>query len=91
MDPKKMSIDFENNFEPIYIITKSDVVKNLKSAMVKADMLYIASDLDKEGEAIAQNLYDVLKPKNYKRLVFNAITKKAILDSIKNAGLIIKI
>ncbi|XWV25340.1 topoisomerase I [Tupanvirus deep ocean] len=90
LDNKSMSIDFENNFEPIYVITKPDVVKNLKSAMRNCDMVYIASDLDKEGEAIGQHLYDVLKPSNYKRLVFNAITKEAILNSIKNAGKINK-
>ncbi|XWV26601.1 topoisomerase I [Tupanvirus soda lake] len=90
LDNKSMSIDFDNNFEPIYVITKPDVVKNLKSAMRNCDMVYIASDLDKEGEAIGQHLYDVLRPSNYKRLVFNAITKEAILNSIKNAGKINK-
>lgn len=86
MDPKKMSIDFDNNYEPIYVITKPDVVKNLKASMKKADMVYLATDLDREGEGIAQSLVDVLKPKKYKRIVFNAITKQAILDAIKNAG-----
>lgn len=90
LDHKSMSIDFENKFKPIYVITKPDVVKNLKYAMKNIDMLYIASDLDKEGEAIAQHLYDVLKPKKYKRLVFNAITKSAIMAAIKNAGVINK-
>ncbi len=90
LDPKSMSINFENNFEPMYIITKSDVVKNLRSAMKNVDMLYIASDSDNEGHAIAQHIYDVLKPKNYKRLIFNSITKEAITDSIKNAGIINK-
>lgn len=87
---KNMSIDFDNNFEPIYVITKPDVVKNLKSSMNNIDMVYIASDMDMEGEQIAQSVYDVLRPKKYKRLRFNAITKDAIMDSIKNAGKIDK-
>lgn len=86
LDPKKMSIDFDNDFEPVYIITKPDVVKNLKSAMKNIDLVYLAADEDREGEAIAQSLYDVLKPSNYKRLRFNAITKDAIMSAIKNAG-----
>jgi DNA topoisomerase I len=86
LDPKKMSIDFENHFEPIYIITKADVVKNLKESMKKADLLYIATDLDREGEGIAQHIYDVLKPKQYKRLKFDSITKASILAAIKDAG-----
>lgn len=86
LDPDVMSIDFDNHFEPIYIITKAEVVKNLKFAMKKADLVYLATDLDREGEAIAQHLLDVLKPKKYKRLIFNAITKEAIMDSIKKAG-----
>jgi DNA topoisomerase-1 len=86
--PKRgsISIDIDNNFEPIYVIVKPDVVKNLRAAMAKADVLYVASDLDLEGDGIAQSLIDILKPKKYKRLIFNAINKKAILDSIKNAG-----
>ena len=86
LDPKSMSIDFDNHFEPIYIITKADVVKNLKSAMKGIETVYLASDLDFEGEAISQSLYDVLRPKRYKRLRFNAITKEAIMEAIKNAG-----
>ena len=86
MDPSKMSIDFNNKYEPIYVITKPDVVKNLKKSMKGVDMLYLATDLDREGEGIAQSIIDVLKPKNYKRIRFNAITKQAILDAIKNAG-----
>ena len=90
LDSKSMSIDFDNNFEPIYVITKPDVVKNLKAAMKKCDMVYIATDNDVEGFAIAQSIYDVLRPKKYKRLTFNAITKKAIMTAIENAGTINK-
>ena len=86
LDPKTMSIDFNNHFEPIYIMTKPDVAKNLRAAAKSADMVYIAADEDREGEAIAQSIYDVLKPKKYKRLVFNSITKTAITNAVKNAG-----
>jgi DNA topoisomerase I len=86
LDPKKMSIDFDNHFEPIYIITKPEVVRQLKDSCKGIDMLYIASDEDREGEAIGQSVYQLLKPKQYKRLRFNEITKKAILAAIKNPG-----
>lgn len=84
LDPKKLSIDFDNHFEPIYIITKKDVVSSLRSAMKNVKMVYIASDNDREGEFIGFSLYEVLKPKQYKRLRFNAITKKDILAAINN-------
>ncbi len=86
LDNKKMSIDFEDNFKPIYVFTKPNIVKSLKSAMKGVDMLYIASDLDLEGDGIAQSIYDVLKPKKYKRLIFNKINKKAINDAIAKGG-----
>lgn len=88
LDNKQMSIDFENNFEPIYVITKPDIVKNLRLSMKNIKMIYIASDCDREGEAIAQSILDILKPKQYKRLLFSSITKNVLMDSIKNAGYI---
>ena len=90
LNPKEMSIDFDNNFKPIYVITNADVVRNLKAAMRNIDMVYIASDKDLAGEKIAQDIYDVLKPKQYKRLIFTSITRDAIMDAIKNAGKINK-
>lgn len=86
-EPKddKYSIDIENGFEPKYIITKADVVRNLKAQMAKASELYLATDNDSEGHGMAQALVDVLRPKKYKRILFNEISKKAILDGIKNA------
>lgn len=86
LDKKQMSIDFDNNFEPIYVVTKPDVVANLKAAMKKCDTVYIASDLDFEGEGIAESIYRTLRPKNYLRLRFNEITKKAILKAIESPG-----
>jgi len=90
LDPKAMSIDFDRNFEPIYVITKPNIVRDLKSVMKSVDMVYLASDADLEGEQIAQSLYDVLKPKKYKRLIFNSITKKAIQKAITEGGVINK-
>lgn len=81
-----MSIDFDNNFEPQYVITKPDVVRNLKSAYKSASEVYLATDNDIEGHGMAQALVDVLKPKKYSRIIFNEITKKAILEGIKNKG-----
>lgn len=83
---KGMSLDFQNHFQPIYVITKPAVVKKLKIEMRGAEILYIASDLDREGEGIAQSIYDVLKPKKYKRLVFNSITRDALEKAIAHAG-----
>lgn len=85
LDPKKMSIDFDNHFEPQYVITKPDVVKNLKAAAKGVDMVYLATDDDNEGAQIAKSLLEVLKPAHYKRLLFNSISKEAILGSIKTA------
>jgi len=84
LDTKELSVDINNNFEPIYVITNPKIVVSLKMAMKNADMLYIASDADREGEKIADSLKNVLKPKKYKRLIFRSIDKKAILDAVKN-------
>jgi len=77
----KFAIDIENDFEPFYKISpgKTKTVSELKSALKDADELYLATDEDREGEAIAWHLLDVLKPKvPVKRMVFNEITKEAI-------------
>jgi len=85
LDPTKMSVDFDNGFEPEYIITKPDVVRNLRSALKGVSTIYLATDNDVEGHGMAQALYEVLRPKKYKRILFNEISKKAILAGIKNA------
>jgi DNA topoisomerase I len=85
LHPNKLSVRIDQQYAPEYYINKKNVVQKLKSAMAKCNELYIASDIDKEGEAIGQHLLDVLKPKKYKRLSFSSITKKSILDSVKNA------
>lgn len=85
---KDFSIDIENNFTPIYEIPsdKKKVVSELKSASKSADTVWLASDEDREGEAISWHLYEVLnlKNKDIKRIVFHEITKSAIQEAIKN-------
>ena len=90
LDNKNMSIDINNNFTPKYIIDKNkkDIVNKLKNAVKNCDIVYLAADEDREGEAIAQSLIEELNIKKYKRVIFNEITKKAILNAVdkKNLG-----
>lgn len=85
---KDFSVDIENNFTPIYEIPtdKKKVVSELKSATKNAETVWLASDEDREGEAISWHLFDALglKEENTKRIVFHEITKNAILDSIQH-------
>lgn len=85
---KSFSIDVDDSFTPIYEIPddKSQLVSDLRKAASKAKMVWLASDEDREGEAIAWHLYEVLdlKPENTRRIVFHEITKKAILNAIAN-------
>ena len=85
---KSFSIDIDKNFAPTYEIPtdKKEVVKNLQEEAAKAEIVWLASDEDREGEAIAWHLYEVLKlkPDNTKRIVFHEITKNAILKAIDN-------
>ena len=82
-------IDVENNFEPKYITIrgKGDILANLRKEVKKADKIYLATDPDREGEAIAWHLYIALKLENKKvyRISFNEITKNAVKTSIKEA------
>ena len=87
--PKKgMGIEIDNDFQPNYEVTpdKKEVVKKLKSLSDKAKVVWLASDEDREGEAIAWHLYNELglDKKETKRIVFNEITKKAIQHAIEN-------
>lgn len=85
---KEIGIDFENDFKPKYIISadKKDVVKQLKKQASLAETVWLASDEDREGEAIAWHLYEALKldKSKTKRIVFREITKKAIVNAIQN-------
>ncbi|MEY4560365.1 MAG: type topoisomerase, partial [Actinomycetota bacterium] len=83
----KFSIDVDNDFLPFYVVSpgKSKTVSDLKAALKKADELYLATDEDREGEAIAWHLLEVLKPKvPVRRMVFNEITKEAIQEAANN-------
>ena len=87
--PKKgLSIDKENNFEPSYEVSsdKKKVVSELKKLAKSAETVWLASDEDREGEAIAWHLCHALKldPKDTKRIVFHEITKPAIENAVKN-------
>jgi DNA topoisomerase-1 len=88
LSKKNLGVEVENNFKPTYIIDedKKKVVKELKEAAKKAEKVWLASDEDREGEAIAWHLAEVLKLKeeNSHRIVFNEITKTAIQNAVKN-------
>lgn len=85
---KEFSIDVEHHFAPQYEIPaeKKKLVAELKEEAAKASMVWLASDEDREGEAIAWHLYEVLKlkPENTRRIVFHEITKSAILNAIEH-------
>ena len=87
---KGLNVDIENNFEPTYDIMpgKRKVIASLKAAAKKCDKLYLATDLDREGEAIAWHLAEILgfpEEKTY-RVIFNAITKTAITAAFSQPG-----
>ena len=83
-----LGVDLENNFEPMYetIKGKNKIVTDLKKDVKSADMVYLASDPDREGEAISWHLKDALKikDKEYERIVFNEITKDAVIDAFNH-------
>lgn len=88
LEKKNSGIDIANNFNPTYIIPdeKKKVVSELKKLVKKAKMVWLATDEDREGEAISWHLKEALnlKNENIKRIVFNEITKKAILHAVEN-------
>ena len=90
--PLGLGVDIENGFKPTYIPIKgkSNVIKSLKKDVKESDMIYLASDPDREGEAIAWHLKDTLgiKDKNYKRVLFNEITHDRVLKAIENPTVI---
>ena len=89
---KEMGVDIEKDFAPKYLIDlkKKKIIEELKVAMGEADSVYLASDHDREGEAIAWHLQQVLKKeiadKPVHRIIFNEITRKAIQESISHPG-----
>lgn len=84
---KEIGIDFEHDYAPQYVIPtdKKKLVTELKNEAKKAEMVWLASDEDREGEAISWHLFEALnlKPENTKRIVFHEITKTAILHAIE--------
>ncbi|MBQ1923006.1 MAG: type I DNA topoisomerase, partial [Lachnospiraceae bacterium] len=92
MPKSQMGIDFENGCEPKYITIrgKGELLAELRKLVKKADRIYLATDPDREGEAISWHLIAALKldqqeGKEVYRITFNEITKKAVLESLKNA------
>ena len=84
----RLGVNVEDNFSPLYVVPKSkkDQVKKIKEMLKQANILYLATDEDREGESISWHLREILKPKvEVKRLVFHEITKSAIDKSLKNA------
>ena len=84
---KGLSVDVENSFKPNYELTErgAQVIKELKVLLKDADELYLATDEDREGEAIAAHLMEYLKPKiPVKRMVFHEITKTAIAEALEH-------
>ena len=84
----QMGIDIEHDFEPKYITIrgKGDILAALRKEVKKADKIYLATDPDREGEAISWHLYIALKLENKKvyRITFNEITKNAVKESLKH-------
>ncbi|MEZ4949499.1 MAG: type I DNA topoisomerase [Saprospiraceae bacterium] len=88
LEKSNISVDVENNFEPKYVVSpdKKKVVKELKDLMKKAEEVWLATDEDREGEAISWHLCKVLglNEKSTKRIVFREITKPAIQNAVKS-------
>ncbi|MEV7426069.1 MULTISPECIES: type I DNA topoisomerase [unclassified Streptomyces] len=84
---RRLGVDVENDFQPIYVVNadKKSQVRKLKELLAESDELYLATDEDREGEAIAWHLQEVLKPKvPVHRMVFHEITKDAIRAAVAN-------
>ncbi len=85
--PKGLNVDVDNGFKPTYEVyaNKKDVIRNLKKALADASELYLATDEDREGEAISWHLLEILKPEvPVKRMVFHEITPGAIESAVRN-------
>ncbi len=86
----KMGVDIENNFKPEYILLedKKKIVDSLKRTSKTAKIVYLATDPDREGEAISYHLYEEIRPvnSNIKRILLHEITKRGIEEAFKSAG-----
>jgi DNA topoisomerase-1 len=88
LEPKGLAVDIDDGFKPTYVVppSKRDVVKRLKAALKRADQVYLATDEDREGEAIAWHLTEVLKPSvPTRRMVFHEITRQAIEQAVEQS------
>jgi len=87
-----LGVDINNGFKPTYVLIpgKKKVVEKLKKLSSKADKIFLATDMDREGEAISWHLSQELDHKNKFRIVFNQITKEALQEAVKNPGQIDK-
>ncbi|MBV9023790.1 MAG: type I DNA topoisomerase [Streptomycetaceae bacterium] len=86
-EARRLGVDVDHDFQPVYVVNadKKSQVKKLKELLAGADELLLATDEDREGEAIAWHLQEVLKPKvPVRRMVFHEITKKAIQEAVSN-------
>ncbi len=85
-----LGVDIENDFKPSYVPIdgKKKLISELKKEVKDSDMVYLATDPDREGEAISWHLKDALsiKDKDYERVLFHEITKDKVIDAFKNAG-----
>jgi DNA topoisomerase-1 len=88
LDKKNLGIEINNRYKPVYIISpeKKKIVEELKKLSKKADLVWLATDEDREGEAIAWHLFNVLAlpEEKTRRIVFHEITRDAILNALKN-------
>ena len=86
LPPSKLGVDVEHDFEPSYVAIpdRKDVLRKLGEAAKGADVVYLASDPDREGEAIAWHIASALKLKNVRRIQFNEITKMAVQEALRN-------
>jgi DNA topoisomerase I len=88
LEPKGLAVDVDDGFRPTYVVppSKADVIKRLRTALRRADQLYLATDEDREGEAIAWHLAEVLKPSvPTRRMVFHEITRQAIEQAVERS------
>ena len=85
---KGINVDLKNNFEPTYELlpTRSRIIDDLRRAAAQADIVYLASDPDREGEAIAWHIREALHLKKVKRIEFNEITKTAVQKALDHAA-----
>ncbi|HKH24191.1 MAG TPA: DNA topoisomerase, partial [Acidimicrobiales bacterium] len=88
LEPKGLAVAIDDEFKPTYVVppSKKDVVKRLRAALNGADQLFLATDEDREGEAIAWHLSEVLKPSvPMRRMVFHEITRQAIDNAVETS------